>query len=267
MNRAGATLILGIILMLSCAVLLAGQTSGWVVGIAGLFFVVGGTLLASITSVGYPAVKELVRRLPGVFSPPRGHPGDDAQTLLRVADFYRRGQVRQTESHIRAIQDPLLRQGAQLIVDRCSRAELDRALLWRIGKDKERARQHLSILQGLAGYAPAFGMMGTLLGLLRLLFVLGESDLDMVGAAMGFAMITTVYGLAAANLVIKPLATKMDQQARQQIAWHHMKYELLSMLFKREHPAVMRDALQLFTSGEQEREAGRTAAPVTLVRA
>jgi len=101
----------------------------------------------------------------------------------------------------------------------------------------------LRVMQAMAGFAPAFGMLGTLLGLVRMLFGLGESGLDVVGSAMGFAMITTVYGLVAANLAIKPVISRMEQQSRELLAGYHLRYELLAMMFSREHAALIRGSL------------------------
>ena len=89
-------------------------------------------------------------------------------------------------------------------------------------------------------------MLGTLLGLVRLLFNLGDSGLGLVGSAMGFAMITTVYGLVISNLVIKPIVIKMEQRLREQQAWQRVKQEILVLLFEKAHPSVIEEALSAF---------------------
>ncbi len=85
-----------------------------------------------------------------------------------------------------------------------------RNLQWRTANIKEEDKAEIRVLQSMIGFAPAFGMLGTLFGLMSLLFRLGESGLAEIGVSMGFAMITTVYGLVLSNLIIKPLAIKME---------------------------------------------------------
>jgi chemotaxis protein MotA len=253
--------------LLSSLTLILGATSPWLVGISGFFFVIGGTLIASIVSEGYERVEQLLRRLPAHFTERKPSLGLDEETFLQVATFYRRGSVRQAEMIIKAIEDPYLNLGSQLIVDRCSQKELDRALQWQLSNNLEQKRRRLRILHAMAGFAPAFGMLGTLLGLIRLLFSLGEGGLDVVGAAMGFAMITTVYGLVAANLIIKPMAIKMEQRFREQLAWQKVKHEMLMLLFEKAHAEVIRETLNAFITGRPMHLQPENAAVTTLASA
>jgi len=236
--------------LLSSLTLMLGATSIWLVAVSGFFFVIGGTLIASVVSEGYQRVEQVLRRLPALFTERKASLGTDEETFLQVATCYRRGSVRQAEMVIKAIEDPYLNLGSQLIVDRCSQKEMNRALQWQLSNNLEQKRRRLRILNGMAGFAPAFGMLGTLLGLIRLLFSLGDGGLDVVGAAMGFAMITTVYGLVAANLIIKPMAIKMEQRFREQLAWQKVKHEMLMLLFEKGHPEVIRETLNAFITGQ-----------------
>lgn len=249
MNRNMAVGLLGGAVTGSCLALMTGATSVWLVAVSGLFFVVGGTLLTAIVSEGYERVESLVYKLPLVFAEKQTKLGTDEKIFLQVATFYRRGSVRQAEMALKGIRDTYLQLGSQLIIDRCSEKELARALQWHTSSTQEKERRNLRILQSMVGFAPAFGMLGTLLGLVRLLFNLGDSGLDVVGAAMGFAMITTVYGLVTSNLVIKPVAIKMEQRLREQLAWQRVKYELMMLLFEKAHPAVMQETLNAFVTG------------------
>ncbi|MCB1752494.1 MAG: MotA/TolQ/ExbB proton channel family protein [Gammaproteobacteria bacterium] len=235
--------------LFSSLTLILGATSIWLVGISGFFFVIGGTLIATVVSEGYQRVEQLLRGLPAIFGERKASLGADEERFLQVATCYRRGSVRQAEMYIKAVEDPYLNLGSQLIVDRCNQKELNRALQWQLSNNLEQKRRRLRILNAMAGFAPAFGMLGTLLGLIRLLFSLGDGGLDVVGAAMGFAMITTVYGLVAANLVIKPMAIKMEQRFREQLAWQKVKHEMLMLLFEKGHPEVIRETLNAFVTG------------------
>ena len=75
------------------------------------------------------------------------------------------------------------------------------ALQRQIAEERERPVGPVELLRSMAGYAPTLGMLGTLLGLLQMLFDVSSGDVESMGTAMGFAMMTTVYGLVIANLI------------------------------------------------------------------
>lgn len=266
MNRIALSAGLTATLLLATLTLVSGTISGALVSLAGLLFVAGGTLLTAILSQGHSPVVGMLRRVPGLFRPMTHDMGTDQVLFLRIAELHRRRSVRMVEMAIKGLQDDLLRQGVQLINDRCERKDLMRVLQWRIAHAKEGDKCELRVLQSMLGFAPAFGMLGTLLGLLNLLFGLGESGLSEIGMAMGFAMITTVYGLALANLVIKPLLMKMEQQSRERLAWMLVKYEALLMLHEQQHPTLIRESLEAFTPRQQAQPETAALPSLALIR-
>ena len=266
MNRIALLALLAVTLLLSSLTLVSGSISGLFVSLAGLFFVAGGTLLTAILSQGFQSVAAVLQRLPDIFSPTACDEDADREIFLRIADFHRRCCVRAAEMAIKGLTDDFLRQGAQLINDRCKRKDLMRTMQWRMARAKENDKRELRVLQSMLGFAPAFGMLGTLLGMLNLLFDLGESGLNEVGVAMGFAMITTVYGLALANLVIKPLLLKMEQQSRDRLAWLMVKYEALLMLHEQQHPTFIQEALEAFGSNKPEANLAPASPQAALAR-
>lgn len=268
MNRNHALIVLATLLTASAGALISGTTSLWVVSLSGFLFVIGGTLFTTVISESFDRILAVAQSIPRLFQEQTLGLGEDREILFRTAEAYRRGSVHQAEYSTRQILDPFLRQGAQLIIDRCSRGELERTLLWRIANLKEEEKKRLRILQTMSGFAPAFGMLGTLFGLVHLLFNLGDSGVEQAGAAMGFAMITTVYGLVASNLLIKPITLKLEYRTRDRIALQYVKYELLLMMHGRENPRLMHDSLAGFLGGSDgvQQQAHRSAAAVGLAR-
>ena len=267
MNRVRPLVVIGSIVALSTVVLLYGRAPGWLIVLAGFLFVAGGTLTATMISEGRARTVAVLRQLPPLLSGAGGPMVLDESGFLRVSEAYRRGLVRQAERELGRLDDAFLRQGAQTILDGGSREELERGLQWRIARVQEQEKRRLRVLQAMAGFAPAFGMLGTLLGLVRMLFGLGDSGLDAVGSAMGFAMITTVYGLVAANLAIKPALSKLEQRSRERLAAYHIRYQLLMMMSARCNGALIRESLRVLL--EQGDESPETPAPaaVRLVQA
>lgn len=263
MNRTAIISALSVGVSLSALSLLLGSTSGWVVAISGFVFVSGGALLTAVLSEGSERLEALFRDIPTILRESSKALGEDEGVFLYITEAYRGGRVRWADFYAKNLIDPFLQQGAQLIIDGGSLEETRRVLQWRISSIKEKSKQRLQILHALAGFAPAFGMLGTLLGLAHMLFSLGDEGLAVVGASMGFALITTVYGLVIANVIIKPVAMKMERQARDELAWYHIKYELLMMLHKKDHPTLVQESLDTFVT-KQDKQGFNHQAPMAV---
>ena len=121
---------------------------------------------------------------------------------------------------------------------------------------RERLIGPVELLRAMAGYSPTLGMLGTLLGLLQMLFSVGSGDMNRMGAAMGFAMLTTVYGLVVANLILKPLASKLEQRNRKSLAQSVVDLQAVTLLYDRQHPEYIREVVN-------DRRAERSARPQT----
>ena len=240
--------------VLSLLLMLTGFGGGWTAALAGFVFVVGGTFLAAISSQSVEKVLGVLMKAPQALDD-ENLTAQRQQTLERflvVAEWARRGNMRAAETAAQAIGDDFLRRGVQLVIDRTPEREMMRTLQWRIGNERENDQQEIRVIRAMAGYAPSMGMLGTLLGLVQMLFGLGDKGINEVGVAMGFAMLTTVYGLVGANLLLKPLAGKMEQQLRIRLSWLYAQLETVLMLKERSHPIHIREALETYLDGSRE---------------
>ncbi|MCU7809336.1 MAG: MotA/TolQ/ExbB proton channel family protein, partial [Candidatus Thiodiazotropha sp. (ex Semelilucina semeliformis)] len=186
--------LLSIVVLVSVLVQLFAPGSGLIAVITGLLLVVGGTLLTAVMSHSQQAVVALWRHVCEFRRPQEAEEGEESgfQHFLQAANYYRRGEIRPAETVVQQIDDPLLRRGAQLVVDGFPRDQINLSLQRQIADDRNHLRRPAEMVRSMSGYAPAFGMLGTLLGLIQMLFGLGSGDLGTIGAAMGFAMLTTV---------------------------------------------------------------------------
>ena len=209
------------------------------INLPGLMLVLGGTFLASVIGHSPGPVLNLLRRLPSLFRDTQRPTAVDYKPFLHIAERYRRGDVRGAEQAATAIQDPFLRGGTRLALDPHNGDELGRMLQWRIRQQKEEDSRDIRILKTMATFAPAFGMLGTLFGLVAMLGSLGESGLEYIGMAMGFALMSTLYGLLIANLVFRPLALKLEDRSRQQLLHMNLLVDAIMMLYERQHPVLI----------------------------
>lgn len=236
-------ILIGTALGASVLLLLAGQGLS-LVNLPGLILVLGGTFLASVIGHSMGPVLELLRRIPELFRTPTTEAFTDHKAFLQVANCYRRSDIRGAERASAGLRDPFLRQGAQLALDPHGSSELTRMLQWHIRRQKEEDAAEIRILRTMATFAPAFGMLGTLFGLISLLDELGTTGLEQIGVAMGFALLSTLYGLLAANLVFRPLSLKLEDRSRQRLNRMAFMLDALVMLYERQHPLMIDEYLE-----------------------
>lgn len=255
---AGALLVLGMAVM-------SPEHIGVFFNVPGLLVVVGGTFAATLVSRPLSDVHAVLRELPALLRDEQ--PGTDAQTkqLLRFAEWYRLGNLRAAEHELNQVAHPFLYAGLRMLADGCQPQDLSKSLQWRMSGLRAREQGEAQILRTMAVFAPAFGMLGTLFGLVHMLSGLGESGLGEIGSSMAFAMITTLYGIVAANLFFKPLAIKLERRTHQRLMQMGMLMEGLLMVYEKRHPTLIRETLEAF---ELHRGPAATAPQVlTLVRA
>jgi chemotaxis protein MotA len=217
----------------------------------GLILVGGGTLAATLVSRPAAEVLGVVRRVPVLIS--EGEVGSDEHmgVLMRVADWLRRGNIRAAEKEAQAVPDLFLRSGLQLILDRTPKSELVRLMRWHISGIQGRDAEDAAILRTMGAFAPAFGMLGTLFGLVHMLYGLGAGALADLGVTMGFALVSTLYGIVAANLLFKPLALKLERRVQREHLRLNVALEGMLLLYERRNPALIRETLENLISYHQ----------------
>lgn len=131
-------------------------------------------------------------------------------TLLgRLADTARREGMLALEARMDEIDDRFIATGVQLLVDGVDEEVVQESLDIEIAATDERHRTAIGFFRALGGYAPTFGMVGTVIGLINMLGNL--QDPSQLGRGMALALMTTFYGVLLANLIFNPLATRLDR--------------------------------------------------------
>lgn len=210
-----------------------------------LAIVLGGTVAAAFLSFRSSQLASIGRSLSAVFheEPPLGR---EVDVLEQVAMALQKHQLPQAEKIANAVNNPFLRLGLQLVIDRVSIEDVHHLLSWRIQKMIERETAEAKLFRTMAEFAPAFGMLGTLVGLVAMLGELGGGNLNAIGEGMALALITTVYGVVLANLIFRPIAIKLEQRTAQRVAKLNMLLEGISLLALGRGPTMVREAMNSF---------------------
>jgi len=260
LNQSTTIGLSGGLLLILVMILIAPEHIGAFFNIPGLIVVLGGTVAATLVSRPIKEVVPVLRKIPLLMKDYAPDAHTEIKQLLNFAEYYRRGGIRQAEQLIEKINHPILVAGMRHIVDGGPRNGLIKMIRYRVQNQRQRGEAEVQILRTMAVFAPAFGMLGTLFGLIHMLYGLGSSGIAEIGTAMGFAMITTLYGIVAANLFLKPLAMKLERRHQQEIAINHMLCEGLLMVQERSHPSLIMDSLESFgVSSHDLYTGGRTS--------
>lgn len=235
------------ILMLASVLLLSAESTASFINLPGLAIVLTGTMAATFISYPLKEVVRVVRLVALVFRREDSRVHDDIQELVRLARLWFKGDVHEVERTLaNDVRNPFLRTGVQLVIDNTREDEILDLLQWRIARMKARERAEAQIFRTMALYAPAFGMLGTLVGLVNMLEVMDTSEFGIIGEQMAVALLTTFYGIVLANLVFKPIAVKLERRTEERLIAMNMVLEGVSLMSRRRLPSFIEETLKSF---------------------
>ncbi len=240
------------VLLLACVVLLSADTAMSFVNLPGLVIVLAGTLAATFISYPLREVVRVVRLVGVVFRREDSYVEEDTRELVGMARLWFKGDIRSVERALEETRNPFLRTGVQLVIDNTREAEITDLLRWRIARLKARELAEAQIFRTMAAYAPAFGMIGTLVGLVNMLEVMQVGDIATIGPRMAVALLSTFYGILLANLVCKPIAVKLERRTEQRLIAMNMVLEGVALISKRRLPSFIEETLNSFMASYQD---------------
>ena len=167
-------------------------------------------------------------------------------------------QVREVKSYdkidMSQIKDPFLRDGIQMLKDAIhSSSEIQEILETRIMYNQNRENAQAYIFSTMSKLAPAFGMLGTLIGLIDMLGKMG-GGLGDIGVGMAVALITTFYGAILSNLIFTPVAEKLKRRTEEDVIFKRMIVEGIVLLNEFQHPFVVEDRLNSYVPAKKRQD-------------
>jgi len=174
------------------------------------------------------------------------------QKMVNYAAINRRDGALALEQEISKIDDLFFVKGLQMLVDGQDGENVRELMSLEIQYLQERHSTGKKILEFMGASAPAFGMIGTLIGLVQMLSDL--SDPSGIGAGMATALITTFYGAFAANLIFIPLAGKLGIYSKAEATAMEMITEGICAIAQGENPTAVREKMQAFISHSRREE-------------
>jgi chemotaxis protein MotA len=171
--------------------------------------------------------------------------------LLEYANKARKEGILSLESEMKDVQDPFLLKGLQLAVDGQGPEDLKEMLEREIEYIQERHENGADIFVAMGTYAPALGMIGTLIGLVQMLQTM--NDPSTIGPAMAVALLTTLYGAIIANVVCIPMAGKLRVRSQSEVLHKSLVAEGLRLLLLGENPRLIEQKLHAFVAPKERK--------------
>jgi len=210
------------------------------------FAIVFGGMIASV-SVAFPLqeVMKLGAAMGAVFKGSKEKLGDEVDGAVEVSETARKG-VADLESKVSSIDNPFFRDGVQMVIDGMAIEELTDILTTRIDYRESRERTQADLFKNMGVMSPAWGMIGTLIGLVVMLSGFGEGGTDTLGAGMSAALITTFYGAVFANLFFLPMSAKILTRVAFHSTQQSLYLEASRLIHQKKHPIIVREKLNSY---------------------
>lgn len=232
--------------------IIAGGGAGMFFHIPSLAITIGGMLCATLIHFSLPqflGIFSVIKKTIVTKIPPQS---ELIQKMVNYAAINRRDGALALEQEIHKVEDLFLVKGLQMLVDGQEAEGIQEIMSLEIQHLQDRHSNGKKILEFMGASAPAFGMIGTLIGLIQMLRNLNSPD--QIGAGMAVALITTFYGAFAANLIFIPLAGKLGIYSKAETTAMEMITEGICAVARGDNPTAVREKMQAFISQSKREE-------------
>ena len=229
------------------AIMFGGSLSMFL-NLPSLMIVVGGTVGAAMINYPLPDIIKVTRVLKNAFFLKAFTAKELITNFVGLAGTARREVILALETALNSINDDFMKKGLQLSVDGLEPVSIKDILDTEIGNIQERHKLGAEIFTTLGTFAPAMGMIGTLIGLVQMLQTM--DDPSTIGPAMAVALLTTFYGSVMANIVCLPIAGKLRNKSAEEVMMKGLMSEGIMSIAKGDNPRLLEQKLNAFLSPE-----------------
>jgi chemotaxis protein MotA len=214
------------------------------IDIPSILIVFGGTI--GTTLINYPLsnVIGVIGVMKNTFFHSLDDPAKIIEQFIDYANKARREGILALEPVIKEIKDDFLRKGLQMAVDGMEPQAIQEIMEIDIAYLQERHDLGAEVMATMGGFAPAMGMIGTVIGLVQMLQ--NMNDPSTIGPSMAVALLTTFYGAILANLIFNPMTGKLKTRSKEEVLLREMMLEGIISISKGENPRIVEEKLNSF---------------------
>jgi chemotaxis protein MotA len=247
------TTLLGLIFGTACIIVpmfLGGKPSAYW-DLKSILITIGGAVSSTLTSYRPAEAIQILKVTAKAFRDKGIELEKTVKTLVDLSHKARREGLLSLEAEMENINDEFMRQSIQLVVDGVEPDVIIETMDLELESIEARHKRGQGMYKTLGAMFPAWGMIGTLVGLVVMLKSL--DDPDSLGPAMSTALITTFYGSVLANLIALPIANKLAIKSEEELHEKRLIVEGILSIQAGENPRIMEQKLKTFLSPEQKR--------------
>lgn len=256
-----ASTAIGIVLtcvLISAGAILEGANLMAVFNVPAILIVGGGTLGVTIAAVGLERFMMVPKLYARVFNSETPDYAKQIDTIVDLAERARREGLLALDEVTEEIEDPFMRKGLRLVVDGTDPDLVREILESEVEAMEARHHANKSIFQQAGGFAPTMGVLGTVLSLVK---VLGNLDKpEKLGESISAAFIATLIGVGMANVVFLPVANRLGDLSKEEVALRILTIEGILAIQGGENPRIVREKLMAWVPPDQQRAAAEAAA-------
>ena len=209
-----------------------------------IMIVLGGTIAATMISYPFNRLVKFTQVTKKLFLTTEDKPQDIISRIIELANVARKEGLLALEEAAYRIDDPFLQKGILLIVDGTDPELVRNILETELNFIEERHQQSQGVFETMGSLSPAFGMIGTLIGLINMLKDL--DDPSTLGPNMSVALVTTFYGSVLANLFFIPMSVKLKYKSSREILLKEIMLEGMLSIQAGENPRIIEEKLKAF---------------------
>lgn len=221
------------------------------IDISSIFITVGGTFCGLIACFPIKAFLDVPKHFKILLSGNKYKPMTYIDTIVELAHIARKNGLLALEEKAMEQKEPFLKQSILLIVDSIDADKAREMLEGDLNYLTDRHDESTNLYLKGAALAPAFGMIGTLIGLINMLKGMSADGADQLGEGMSVALITTFYGSFLANLIFIPIANKLKIRHAQEILCKEIVIEGVLSIQSGENPKYIKEKLLSYLSQKQ----------------
>ena len=254
-------------LLMGIAIIVLGIITGggelyWFFNLNSLLIVIGGTFAATMVNLPIKAVVNTFNILKNVFKGEDYDYGGVIEEIVQKASKARKDGLLSLEADLGSMRDGFFKNGIELAINERDAKRLRTFLNLEMNNIHSRHHAGQELFLYMASYAPAFGMLGTVLGLIIMMknftsvedaanatFSVAERFADLLGG-MGLALITTFYGVFFANMIFLPIGGKLKRRSENELMLKSIVVEGIISIHAREHPILIREKLMTFVPSQ-----------------
>ncbi len=223
--------------------------------LSSILIVVGGTLAVVIAC--YPKLaRSFPKHIKIMLRAKAFNPAEYVEQLVELAQIARKNGLLALEEKANDQADPFFKQAIMLIVDANDPDRVRSILENDIEQTSARHQEVVAMYERGSNAAPAFGMIGTLIGLINMLKSLDSADMESLGPNMSVALVTTFYGSILAHVIFNPIAANLTARDEEEILCRQIIVEGIMAIQSGENPKFLRERLMTFMNQQQREGSG-----------